>query len=191
MGKLLISGNGKDFVKSTATNWIIIVIIAIAFIVLGVILANQFGYQTLGGTAGRVAGGVFGVTPPQVRTVAYYIFMWGGIILAAIIVVHGLLQDIFATKTEIFVYENGIKGIGGGPKFAQSLEDTTTVASFELEYDRIASVDITHKKLLSINAYGRVYVIAVANANEIIDVINDRLRQVKSSKATVSTESVT
>ena len=182
MGKLLVSGNGRDFVKSTAHNWVVFIIIAIALIVIGFVLANQFGYQTVGGAIGQGIGGWLGVTAPQVRTGAYYIFALGGVGLAAILIGYGAIQDIYAGKTEIHVYENGIKGAGGGAKFAQSLEDTMTISTFQLEYDRVASVDVAHKKLLSINAFGKVYVVAVANPDEIVAAINERLRLSKANK---------
>lgn len=186
MGKLIISGNGKDFVKSTAHNWIFFILIAIVLVVVGFVLANQFGVRTLGGAIGQGIGGLLGVAAPQVRTGAYYTFMWGGIGSAVLLIGYGLMQDIYAGKTEIYVYENGIKGAGGGPKFAQSLEDTMKISSFQLEYDRIASVDVTHKKLLSINAFGKIYVVAVANPDEIATAINDRVRQVKTCSSYAS-----
>ena len=181
MGKLLISGNGKDYVRSQSDQWIIVILFAVGFIVLGFVLANEFGYETVGGAIGGAIGGWIGVTPPQVRTIWYSIFLFGGVLVAALMIAYCVLLDVYAGKTEIEVYENGIKGAGGGPKFLISTEDTVSVSTFQLEYDRIASVDVSRKNILSINAYGRVYAVAVINPNEIADTINERLRQAKSA----------
>jgi len=189
VGKAIISGNGRDYVKLTNHNWVIFFVIAGAIVGLGFLLANQFGYQTAGGVFGDMVGGIlggiledatgFGLTTPQVRTGTYYLFVGGGITLAVLLLAWRAIQDMYAAKTEIYVYEDGVKGFSVGPKFAQSLGDTMAVSSFHLEYDNISFVDITPKKLLSLNAFGKVYLIAVDNATEIMNVINEKLRKPK------------
>ena len=73
---------------------------------------------------------------------------------------------------EIYVYENGIIGVG-----RVSLSNFT-VHSFRLEYKNISSVDISSDKHnLSINAFGKSYLVSVPNPNEIADIINHQLRQ--------------
>lgn len=177
MGKLLVSGHGKDFVKSTAIVWVLLILIAGGAVALGFFLANEFGYDA-----------TLGLLRIQVRTGLYYVFAFGGIVIAAVIICYSVMQDISTTKTKIFVYENGIKGAGGGPKFTQSLEDTVTISSFELTYDQIASVDITNKKFVSVNSFGKTYVIAVVNADQIVTIINGKLRQTTETNKTESTE---
>ncbi|MCL2222282.1 MAG: hypothetical protein FWC20_08260 [Oscillospiraceae bacterium] len=179
MGKLLVSGNGKDYLKTRISSTVINIVIAGAFVVIGFILANQFGYRTMGGALGQGVGGLFGVTVPQVRTVDFYIFMWGGIFIAVLIVVMDLVQRHFISKTEISVYETGIKGSAVGEKYGKKLEDTTKVSAFQVEYDRLTSVEVESKARLLVNASGRIYLIGVANPNEIAEVINSRLSQSK------------
>ena len=172
LGKLLTYGSGKDLVKSRSWFWIFSVLFAVGLIVLGVSLANHFGYTIVG--TGRFRA--------EVRTGLYYVFLLSFIAGAVYLICYNIMQDVCAAKTEIFVYENGIKGAGGGQKFAKTLVDT--ILTFHLEYDRIASVDTARKNMLSINAYGRVYTVIVANPNEIVDTINERLRQIKSAVTT-------
>ena len=172
MGNLLISGNGKDYVKSVAGHWVTTIIIAVVFAVVGFLLADQFRADLV------VRSGAI------VRSPIYYMFMWGGIGAAAVILGIGWIHDLYAAKTEIFVHENGIKGAGVGPKFGSSIEDTMTISQFQLEYDRIASVDIGNRNLLFINAFGKVYAVGTANPNEIAEVINNRLRQTKNANIT-------
>jgi hypothetical protein len=169
-------------------------VIAGVIVGLGFLLANQLGYQTAGGMLGDMVGGIlgailedatgFGITTPQVRTSMYYLFAGGGITLAVLLLVWRAIQDMYAAKTEIYVYEDGVQGFSVGPKFAYSFSDTITVASFHLEYGNISFVDVTPKKLLSLNASDNAYLIAVDNATEIMNVINEKLRQAKQSKQT-------
>jgi hypothetical protein len=180
---LIVSGHGHDYVKSAAHGWIIIILMAAGAVALGFFLGNQFGVRPAGGAFGQGVGAWAGVYVPEVRTSLYYWFVWGGIALAATLLGYGAIQDIFAKKTEVWVCEFGVRGAGGGAKFAQSFEDTVTISAFQLEYDRITSVDIAHKNLLSINSFGHVYAIAVANPVEIATVINQKLQQHKSQKS--------
>ena len=170
MGELLISGSGKKLAEKTTGNWWSVLFITGMIAIIGFLFANMFGYQTV-----RLVGGAI-----QVKTQVYNIFMWSGIFMAVAYLGMVLLYGTIAAKTEIFVHENGIKGEGVGPKFIQYLGDTD-LSSFQLGYDSISSVDITNKNYLSINAHGKIYVIAVDNANEITDVINGKLHQLKTT----------
>lgn len=177
MGKLIISGNGKNTVSQM--EWIIVVVGSLLLIVIGFWLANQFGYEQAVGRTLSALGVAFGVEVPEVRTVMYYIFAWGGVVLAGIILGWATLVSVYAGKTEILVFENGIQGAGGGVKFSQSLEDTVTISAFNLAYDRIASVDITRKHFITINAFGKIYVVVVSNGDEVIQAINEKMSLVK------------
>jgi hypothetical protein len=180
LGNLLLQGNGKDYLKSKIgkQGTIMYFAFAVAISVLGIILANQFGYQTTNvGAMGRMLG----ATPQEVRTEMYYILFWGGIAIAIVLVVDLLVERYCIGKTEISVYENGIKGVAAGPKFGKKLEDTVSLSDFQLEYDRLSSVDVENKAYLLINSFGKVYLIGTGNPNELANVINERLSKIKDS----------
>ena len=99
MGNLLISGYGKDVNYAGdcyAGDWAVTIGVLIGIAILGFILAGQFGYQS---------------TWPigEIRTPAYYLILWGCIIGA--IVFFGFCAHSISvnSKTEIHVYENGIR----------------------------------------------------------------------------------
>jgi len=170
MGKLLISGRGKD-TRGGVGYWLIILIIAAAIIVLGVFLANRFGYRTLGGTIGGAFGNTFGVNVPRVRTGLYNLFIWGSIVLAGGFIVYMIYYSIRYAKTEIFIYENGVEGTG-----ITKDGENESLTAFNLNYDKIDSIDIVEKWAVSVNAHGRAYLTYVPNANEIVGAVNSRLQ---------------
>ncbi|MCL2200075.1 MAG: zinc ribbon domain-containing protein [Defluviitaleaceae bacterium] len=177
MGKLIVLGDGRNFFKNR--DWAIYILIAVGLLVLGFILANQFGYRTLGGSIGSGVGGAFGFNVPRVRTGLYSLLVWGGVIGAAACIISIIGQNYYVSKTEIYIYENGIRGKAGGSRFLRKLEDTMEISSFQLEYSNISSVDITYKSLLSINAFGKSYVVGVEDkdkATEMVNIINKRIR---------------
>ena len=168
MGRLLVMGSGKDLVISGAASWILYIILAGASVGLGFLLAELIDPIP-------VRQGLFHTYALDLSDV----FIVLGIIIGVCVIVFGLIQDIFSAKTFIYVYENGVKGAGGGPKFLQSVQDTMSVSSFQFGFDRIASVDITTKAFLTINAYGRIYTVALTNGDEVMRVINERIYQTR------------
>ena len=83
---------------------------------------------------------------------------------------------------EMLLLRNSFELIG------KSFEDSVNLASFQLEYDRIASIDITNTDRIVLNAYGSVYTIFVSNPHEIMEAVNNKLTQVKSAKQAGSEE---
>ena len=158
MGNLVTSSSGKDV--SYADDLIKFVILSIALVVIGFILANLLGYSEY--WPGRRA-----------RNDGYYVFLYGGWILAFLMLGLGAYLANKGKKTELFVYENAVKGIG----FSSSEYITAELTSFSLDYDRIASVDVMKKSTLSINAYGKVYIMFVQNPHNIAEEINNRIKK--------------
>ena len=165
MGKLIISGKGEDV--STAGSWIFAIVVAAVIIFLGFIAAEWFGY--VGYRQGR-----WGVR--WVRTDAYYVLLWGSIIIAAIFFIFSAYKLSLLSKTKIHVFENGIKGMA-------ITKDDISVQDFNLWYDRVASVDSYKNTKISINAYGKEFTVVASNSGEIAEAINSKLRQVRSSTA--------
>ena len=189
MGKLLIEGNAKEYIaarykRDIVVMGITVLVFAGALLGMGFLFANLFGYETVT-TPGWM--GIGNSTTSQVRNDDYYwyigIFTAAAILGPLAIIGWNVIQGIYMGQAKISVYENGIKGAGVGPKYGSSIADTTTVSSFELQYDRVTSADITSKRYITINASGKEYLIAVANPNEIVDTINERLRLAKEAKA--------
>ena len=178
MGKLLASCKGIDSVKASLPMTFILLIVAGGIIVLGIVLANSFGTSTI-----SVGDGLW-VPRSQVtvRLPAYYMILFGSIGGAAAMIIAVLGQCHFAGKTEIYVYEQGVKGIGAGPRFGHSYEDTTTLTVFELKYDAIASVDISSKSFLMVYTAGRGYCIASVNPHHLMDVINRQISMYKNTR---------
>jgi NADH:ubiquinone oxidoreductase subunit 5 (subunit L)/multisubunit Na+/H+ antiporter MnhA subunit len=173
MGKMVISANGDEYRKSSPGSWVIMVVIAVALVALGFILAAQFGYRNVAG------GDLWGLTTRQMRTGLWHVSVWGGILSAVGVVIYALGLWHSYGKMEIRVYENRVRGAGGGPKFGSSFEDSYQISSFDLTYDQISSVDVTAKDHLVINAHGRVYLIALTNAQAVANAINVRIHQAK------------
>ena len=180
-GNLLIAGSGGEYLRSVIGATIIIIIIGIGLVVGGFLLANAFGYRPVGGAIGAGIGTLIGAQVPQVRGVLWYVFAFGGILTAVGMIGWELIQCIYMSKTEIFVFEGGIKGVGLGPKYGLSAGDTTTATDFQLEYDRITSVDVIRGSYVIINAHGKEYLIGATNPQQIAEIASEKLRQAKLS----------
>jgi len=176
-GRLLVSDNGKKYLKTRTGSTVIVVIIAIVFVIAGFIMANQLGYRN---TIGSSFGHMFNTPAQQVRTGFWYIFVWGGIFGAAGMIIWDIAQRVHIGKTNIFVYEDGVIGVGVGPKYGSLSEDSITTFDFQLTYDRITSADVSNRIHVVINAQGKQYLIGVANPDKIVAAINERMRLSKS-----------
>ena len=82
MGNLVLSSLGKD--ANYTKDWIQIIILSLAFIVLGIILANFVGY---------------------------HVFLYGGLVLGFSILGFGVYAIYKWKKTELFLHENVVRGI--------------------------------------------------------------------------------
>ena len=104
----------------------------------------------------------------------YVVLAWA-IGYGIFIPVYLLMIDAVVKKTNIFVCEGGIVGVGAGKKLGNWDFVYSDTSSFYLSYEKISSIDVKNKYFLSINAYGRIYTVAVANPNAISEEINNRL----------------
>ena len=180
-GNLLIAGSGRDYLKAAIGGTIVIIIIGIGIAVGGFVLANMFGYRAVGGALGAGLGNLVGVQVPEVRGVLWHVFAWSGLAIAIGMIGWELIQCIYIRKTEILVFEEGITGVGVGPKYGTSAEDTMNASAFQLEYDRITSVDVFKDTYIIVNAHGKEYLIGATNPQQIAGVVSDKLRQAKLS----------
>ena len=157
MNKRIMSGSGSG-VNYTG-DWVIIIIAVGVTFIFGFVLANIFGYTEY--WRGR-----------YVRNDAYYIILYGSWFVAVIEFCIYAYVISKCKKTEIYVYENTIEGIGLG----SSEYVTAELTNFKLGYDKIASVDVTKRIKLSLNAYGKAYIIFLYNAHLYAEEINKRMK---------------
>jgi hypothetical protein len=163
MEKLLISGNGKGH-KEISNTWILQLVFGGIGVVLFVFLANNIGIDA-------AMKGIFGnVIREASRNGAYYIFMGLAVLSPVMAVVFGYLSQTFIIKTAIYVYDNGIKGLGCAGEWFQSLF-SLQMTEFQLTYNQISSVDVVNGNTLIINAGDVKHKVYAMNAREIRDVI--------------------
>jgi len=103
-GDLLISGLGKN-IKWSAQFYLVLLTLAIVPMGAGYFLAAQFGISLV------PSGDLIGI-PMRARSPFYHVFIIVGIAVAFIFVGYAVLTAARLAKTEIFVYENGIVGLG-------------------------------------------------------------------------------
>ena len=173
MGKLLIAGRGED-VKNKPYEWVVSALLAVVIIIFAVYVANDSGYApAVGRTLGAI-GGAMGVRAPMVRTIWYYIILYGGIACALFTLLLPIRHIIKRAKLAVNVYERGVSGFGMLKADANPGEVQKT--TFQLGYDKIAGVDTDIKQnRVSINAHGRIYTVIAPNVQEIAKVINSKL----------------
>ena len=161
LGALLAQGSGKEVLKSKPVLAIInLLVLPVVLIVLCFIFGNELGY------IGRV------------RTELYYSFVVGGFVLAALVLGGYLWRYACVWKTEVYVHENRVKGCAMSSKALKSIISFEMLI-FELEYAQITSVNVTEKRFLSIGANNQEYLIPVINAEELMNTINEKLREAK------------
>lgn len=157
MNKRILSGTGKE--ANYTGSWAFYIFMTGATVVGGFILANTLGYTQ--NWAGR-----------WVRNDAYYIFLYGSLIFAFFeFCLYAYVIDRMK-QTELRVYEHHVEGKGFGSSFLTFAE----IASFKLDYDKIASVDVTKQKL-TINAYGKDYLIILHNPHLYAEAINNHIKK--------------
>ena len=162
MGALITSGLGKDS-RRPIQFYLVLLALAIVPIGAGYFLAVQFGYRTVEGV-GLLA------FHSHVRTNFYYIFIAGGIVLAAVSANIAILIARKFAQTEVHVHETGIKGMGFcGP------ERIMTLKPFSLSHSQIitANADMVAwaGKCVVIAAEGKVYIAYPPNPEEIVAAI--------------------
>ena len=152
-GKLLISGSGREYAQSSAAamSWLIVFILAALIMIGCAVAANIFGYEThtVGGSIGREVAGLFGFGSPDItfRTNVYYIILFGGFITVSAMIIATMILHRHGSKTKIWVFKDGIVGEGAdeGLSSGSISSALTGLSSFQLGYDKIASVDIKNK----------------------------------------------
>ena len=155
MGKLLVSGDGKGN-SAILAYWTKISIIGVIIIVIMYSLATSFdkppsGYVDFGRDRREFASNILkGCCILTIIGVAY----------------EGIATQSKITKTEISVYEQGVKGKSLPFKFVH-----THMSDFQLNYDQISSVDLINGRCIVIHATGVQHKCYAMNASEIRDVI--------------------
>ena len=169
MNKLLMSGTGKD--ANLSVEWVATVIGSIVIFLTGVFLANQIGY-----TESWLVG--------RVRNDFYYFALYFFLALSILTFCLCVYMIMKMRKTELSVYENSVEGIGLNSNENNPFAEAVT---FKLDYDKVASVDATNRKL-TINAYGKVFIIFLHNPHLYAETINKQINKAAQPK-NVTTES--
>ena len=167
LGALITSGHGKD-TRRTAQFYLILLALAIVPIGAGYFLAIQFGYQLV------AASDVLWFSIPN-RTVFYYIYICAGVVLAVALVFAQMLIREQIGKTEIFVYENGIEGIGLKAGKVLSVLSGAALQPFRLMRDQISLVSAGQRAAalgVMIDAYDEVFGVYPPNIAEILSAVN-------------------
>jgi len=155
MDKLLISGSGKG--NSAVYFWCFIELLIAA--AGGVIMYYA-------STKMNVTTNTFFTVVTTKHPMAGYVYYCGLLVL-----IWGLICAVAISycikKTQIYVYENRIEGIGVGRYF---LWGDLRTRHFRLAYDQITSFDTTSSSI-TIGATNAVYSCYASNANEIQGVI--------------------
>jgi len=110
---------------------------------------------------------------------AAYYFTWGlGAVLLGVAIffilfdVYILLSRLRRAKTEIYVYENGIHGIG-------IMKKPYSLAEFQAPYDEISQVDMSDRHAVTISIAGGTYSCYPADKKVIRSAINEKVFQAK------------
>lgn len=164
-GNLLASANGKGH-KYIVGFWILGIIAAVIFVVLGIWSANEFGYSTKYNYSG--SGLWITRSAATVKTGFYYVAMGFGIISGALFLDLAYFTGHRIKKISIDIYENVIEGLGVEQNFPFS---SLQLIEFQLKYDQISSVDVVEENNLIINAVNVKHKILIMNAREIRDII--------------------
>jgi hypothetical protein len=168
LGKMITSDGckGHSVIKMV---WIIYLGVGVFLLVLGLILGSAMD--------GRIINlGNFGLNLGVV-------FRMLGFILPVFCLINAAVYNYQVSKTEIKVFEKGISGLGINPKSASErftfpIFKTPSYASstFNLTYAQISSVSKAEQQGVNINAAGIIYVVFVKNPDEIMQVINNKMR---------------
>ena len=163
LGALVTSGLGKD-TRRSAQFYLILLALAVVPIGAGYFFATQFGHRIV------IVSDVLGISIP-VRTIFYYVYICSGVVLAVALVFIQLLAREQVAKTAIFVYENGIEGVGIGPRIFRG----DALQPFLLLYDQVSSVSLRQNAAtvgILINAHDEAFSVYPPNTPEILEAIN-------------------
>ena len=168
IGALIISGLGKD-TRWPVQFYLILLASAILPIGTGYFLATQFGYRLI------VVFDVLG-SGTLVRTVFYYIYICAGVVLAVAVVFVQILTREQLAKTRIFVYENGIEGVGLGTGLGPRILSGAALQPFRLPYSQITLVSVWQRAAtpgIWVDAGGQAFSVYPPNTTEILAAINE------------------
>ena len=165
-GDFVISGFGKD-IRWSAQFYLILAALAVVPMSVGYFLSSRLGLRLV------PAYDLIGI-PMRARSNLYHVYIGAGIVLAVLFVSYAMISAQQITKTEIFVYEDGIVGLG----FTKIL---APLMPFFLPYGEIKSV-VTEQGMGSalrvvIITQGGRHTVSSPNAAEIYVAINGRLKK--------------
>jgi len=172
MGKLLISGNGRGH-KALATWWIAVIVVCGIGAVVSYFFANKLGIDE------AVTVNMFGYSntiKDAAKNEMYSIFMGLAALCVVLVPIEGYFMHSRISRTEVYVYENGVKGLSVIPAFPLSFFIYCSLASlrladFQLTYDLVSSVDVVDGNTLLINTRDVKHKVYAMNAREIRDAI--------------------
>jgi len=158
MGRTIISGNGKHFMKSVIT-WTIMLVTDILMLVFGFWLRLEHA-PSLPWQARQQA--------EMMENLGLFLIILGiaGIFIASFVIISSWLSS----KSNIAVYEGGIKGNALMGSFGP-------VQEFNVAYSDIKNVDVIKKTGVVLHTEYTKYTCHAKNANEIRDKIMERVKQ--------------
>ena len=132
LGNPIASGQGKD-ARWTPQFYLILLALAVLPIGAGYFFATQFGYRFI------LTSDVLGLSIP-VRTVFYHVYICTGVVLAVVLVFVQLLYRGQLARTEIYVYENGIEGVGLRAGLGLRVLSGSALQPFCLLYGQVSQI---------------------------------------------------
>jgi len=156
MGKLIISGNGKenDIIRKI---WIMSALTGVVGVVFVMIVANQIG-DTL---TTNIQNFLIGVA-------------WLGAVAA---IVEAMFKKRRVESTYIDVYEGGVQGKGVATNFPWAMNSYAAMSNFHFRFDKIVSVEVQNDNAIIIHATSAIEEVEMShkcyamNANEVREMI--------------------
>jgi len=156
MGKLIISGNGKEN-EVIRKIWIMSAVTGVLGVVFVMLVAHQIG-DTL---TSNIQNFLIGVA-------------WLGAVAA---IVEAMFKKRRVESTYIDVYENGIHGRGVATNFPWAMNSYAAMSGFNYKFEQITSVEVQSDNAIIIHATSAIEEVEVShkcyamNANEVREMI--------------------
>ena len=169
-GELIIQDGGQkhDAIWANVGGSVIV-----AVILLGVLIYLSSGTQPRGFI---MIGGVTGFRINYADAILFAQITLG--VLAAGLLINGAIAYSKISKTSVFVYERGIKGVGASQDLVSAIESfkalgemNTALSAFQITYNQVASVEIVDKRISVGTTLGQRYVIYVTQPKKIVEAI--------------------
>jgi len=133
MGKLIISGNGKEN-EAVLHSWLVSLSVGAIGVVFLMFVASHFGYdQTEYG---------------PVRNNMYNFVMGVAALGGMAAIVESLFKKSRITSSFIDVYENGIRGKGVQESFPWAMSTYAAMSDFQLEFEQVEAIEVKKNSII-------------------------------------------